>query len=89
MKISTEAEYEKALREIESFMNAFSNGENATNDTKIAELATSHVWIACFGECPYAKSSLLPFGLGTGSLNSLAVAIHNSIASWIFMSAVL
>ena len=39
MKISTEAQYEKALREIESFMNAFSDGENATNDAKIAELA--------------------------------------------------
>ena len=39
MKISTEAQYEKALREIESFMNAFNDGENATNDAKIAELA--------------------------------------------------
>ena len=34
MKISTEAQYEKALREIESFMNAFNDGENATNDAK-------------------------------------------------------
>ena len=39
MKIGSKAQYEKALREIESFMNAFSDGENATNDTKIAELA--------------------------------------------------
>jgi len=39
MIISTSAQYEKALKEIESFMNAFSDGENAANDLKIAELA--------------------------------------------------
>ena len=39
MKIVSVAQYEKALREIESFMNAFSDGENTTNDAKIAELA--------------------------------------------------
>jgi HTH-type transcriptional regulator / antitoxin HigA len=39
MKISTSTQYNKALREIESFMNAYSDGENAPNDSKIAALA--------------------------------------------------
>ena len=38
MKISTGAQYEKALKEIEFFMNAFSDGENAANDSKISAL---------------------------------------------------
>ena len=39
MKIRTVAQYEKALLTIESLMNAFPDGENAANDSKIAELA--------------------------------------------------
>ncbi len=39
MKISTAAQYEQALSEIESLMNAFSDGENTANDSKIADLA--------------------------------------------------
>ena len=39
MKIRTVAQYEKALITIESLMNAFPDGENAANDSKIAELA--------------------------------------------------
>jgi len=39
MKISTAAQYEEALREIEALMNAFSDGENTVNDSKIEELA--------------------------------------------------
>lgn len=41
MKINTRTEYEKGLREIESLMNLFSDGENEENDFKIAELAKS------------------------------------------------
>jgi len=40
MKISTAAQYEEALREIEALMNAFSEGKNTVNDSKIADLAT-------------------------------------------------
>ena len=36
MKIRTVAQYEKALITIESLMNAFPDGENAANDSKIA-----------------------------------------------------
>ena len=39
MKISTAAQYEQALSEIEALMNAFSDGENTVNDSKIADLA--------------------------------------------------
>ena len=39
MNISTVPQYEKALITIESLMNAFPDGENAANDSKIAELA--------------------------------------------------
>ena len=39
MSISTAAQYEEALREIEALMNAFSDGENTVNDSKIADLA--------------------------------------------------
>jgi len=39
MKISTAAQYEKALIKVESLMNTFPDGENAANDSKIAELA--------------------------------------------------
>jgi hypothetical protein len=39
MKISTAAQYEEALGEIEALMNAFSDGENTVNDSKIADLA--------------------------------------------------
>jgi len=39
MKISTAAQYEKALIKIEYLMNAFPDGDNAANDCKIAEMA--------------------------------------------------
>ncbi len=39
MEISTAAQYEQALREIEALMNAFSDGENTINDSKIGDLA--------------------------------------------------
>lgn len=39
MKISTAAQYEKAVTKVKSLMNAFPERENAANDSKIAAVA--------------------------------------------------